>query len=619
MEKTFEPLDLSRFSPLAGNKFETRDDVVKAVHDLFEPMIKGFSHDGAVVKFDKTAAAFNFPAIHLEGFARPLWGIVPLVLGGGEFKHWNLLRRGLANGCDPEHPQYWGDAGNKIQQQVEMAALGFALSLVPEHFWEPLSDRAKKQVGEFLVRGRNMEFSGNNWMFFRILVDMGLETVGIEFDKKQHDEYLDNLDNLYINDGWYRDGADKGQSRRIEYYNAFAFHFYGLLYAKRYDNDRAQRYRERARIFAKDFVHWFGEDGSAVPYGRSLTYRFACGSYWGALAYAGEEVLPWGVIKGLYLRHMRWWSDKPVSRLDEGVLSVGYCYPTTLMSEAYNSANSPYWAMKMFITLALPESHPFWAAKELPLDRPESLHAIPVAGMVASHQLNTTTLLVSGPEHPGQRHSPEKYCKFAYSSRYGFSVEVDMYEIDKCGFDNMIGFSDDGHYWHVRRNYETARIYGTSLYSIWKPYADVEVESWVIPQGAWHIRVHRITTPRALTTLEGGFSVPMADYNSDVITASKDSILIEAADDWSGIVGFSGQKPRQSVPQCNVNLMWSRTNVPQLRADIPAGSTTELACAVLAAPRDSGVKEAWAAAPVKPSQELLEEIKAKSVVIDLYN
>ena len=46
------------------------------------------------------------------------------------------------------------------------------------------------------------------------------------------------------------------------------------------------------------------------------------------------------------------------------MLSIGYGYPNLFMCESYNSAGSPYWALKAFLPLALPEDHPFWTAEE---------------------------------------------------------------------------------------------------------------------------------------------------------------------------------------------------------------------------------------------------------------
>ena len=62
-----------------------------------------------------------------EGFARPLWGLVPFWAGGGscpEFEQ--LYLSGLAAGTDPENPEYWGGFQDIDQRFVEMAAIAYA-------------------------------------------------------------------------------------------------------------------------------------------------------------------------------------------------------------------------------------------------------------------------------------------------------------------------------------------------------------------------------------------------------------------------------------------------------------------------------------------------------------
>lgn len=43
--------------------------------------------------------------------------------------------------------------------------------------------------------------------------------------------------------------------------------------------------------------------------------------------------------------------------------TIGYCYPQMYMAERYNAPGSPYWGMKSFLLLALPDDHPFWIAE----------------------------------------------------------------------------------------------------------------------------------------------------------------------------------------------------------------------------------------------------------------
>ena len=228
------------------------------------------------------------------------------------------------------------------------------------------------------------------------------------------EDYLLHLESLYIGDGWYRDGDNFGDDRRIDYYNPWAMHTYGLLYAKYCptDAERGMRFISRARQFAHHFQHWFADTGANIPYGRSLVYRFCAVAFWAALALVDEEALPWGIMKGLYLRNLRWWATQPISRSGDGLLTAGYAYPNQLIGERYSSSGSPYWAMKAFLALALPETHPFWSADELPITGRNEIVPSTTSGMVFIHQPNHTILLVSGLETGLQmRGMPEKYKK----------------------------------------------------------------------------------------------------------------------------------------------------------------------------------------------------------------
>ncbi len=570
-------------APLSGNPLSSRADLQRAVGDLFAPLLPYFSPSGARVRLSAAAAHFDRAAADLEGFARPLWGIAPLVAGGGTFGHWQLYRDGLANGTNPKHPDYWGTISSIDQRQVELAAIGFSLRLARTELWDPLDDAAKANVAAYLINGREHEFVDSNWKFFRVMIDLGLTHCGVAVDAAKREAYLDGLERFAMDNGWYRDGS----IRSADHYIPFAFHFYGLIYAVLSgDTVRAARYRERAAAFARSIRHWYAPDGSALPFGRSLTYRFAHAGFWGALAYAGVEALPWGQIKGYYLRNLRWWARRPIFERD-GVLSVGYGYPNLLMSESYNSAGSPYWALKAFLPLALADDHPFWAAEE---EAPEIFEApvpLPEPGMVAQHLPGHIVALASGQEQRRWRGTAEKYGKFAYSTRYGFSIELDDRHLPGTACDNMLGFSDDGRHLRVREDNEAVLIAGDKLYARWRPYADVLVETWLIPAGLWHIRLHEVTTPRRLEVVEGGFAIAKPDFKAFVEMAVGARAGVKTAEDVSVIVGYDARAARVMSPPPNTNLMVARTLLPQLRGMVNAG-TARLGCAVLALPRPAG-------------------------------
>ncbi len=605
--------DPASSNPLAGNKLANLDDMRRALIDLFDPLLPYFSQGNARVRIDAAGAHFDRAAADLEGFARPLWGLAPLGAGSGDFRHWDRYAEGLANGVDPKHPEYWGTVNGRDQRMVELAALGFALALVPEKIWEPLDQRARDNLVTYLKHARTFDYADNNWKFFRIFVDIALDRLGASFDRSLTETYLSELDGFYIGDGWYRDG----NIRRIDHYIPFAMHFYGLIYSKLVDDDRAERYRERAILFARDFRHWFAPDGATIPFGRSLTYRFACAGFWSALAFADVEALPWGEIKGLCLRHLRWWADKPIAHRD-GTLPIGFAYPNLLMSENYNSAGSPYWAFKAFLPLALPQTHPFWAAEEKVPENEPAIAPQKHPGMVLMRSKADVVALSSGQENQQMRFGAEKYSKFAYSARYGFSVESDERIFAGGAFDSMLAFSDDGLHYRVRETNEEAKLAGDTLYARWSPYPDVTVETWLLPASPWHIRLHKIATPRPLQTAEGGFAIARRDFEADTLSSATGAAYAIGEKDFSGILDLGSTIKREGIAQKappNTNLIASKTLVPQLRGTIPAGETI-LVSAVLAEKDITSVDHAWSRPPAKPDINALRAlVQTKGITV----
>ena len=618
-----------RFNPVAGNKLQTRDDVAESVRQIFSPLLPFFSAGKARVQIDASTSTWDRAACDLEGFARPLFGIAPLVAGGGRFNHWDIYREGLANGTNSAHPEYWGDVPDTDQRHVEAAALAYAILLCPDHIWTPLNEDAKRNVAAWLVMSRNGKHGSNNHKFFRILVDLALESVGIPFDNSGTELYLNDLESLYIDDGWYRDGEDPGDTHRIDYYNAFAMHYYGLFYAvhRPQDKRRAALFKTRAFLFARNFQNWFADSGANVPFGRSLAYRHCVVAFWGYLAVAGVEAVSWGWIKGIYMRNLRWWASQPISRQD-GIVTLGYAYPNQFIAERYLSPGSSYWCMKAFSPLSLSADHPFWTAEELSMGERQEIKAFSIPGMVFMHQPSHTTMLVSGPGTKQQmRGIPEKYNKFAYSSRYGFSVESDPLGFQNGAFDNMLALSDDGVHYRVREHYEEATLADDILFSRWRPWSDVEIKTWLIPGHSFHIRVHVVVSSRKLNTIEGGFAVPRADFDRDERNAHLHiAEVVCKSGDFSGIydafepsidgnpVSLLQRKARVHAPHGNTNLMYPRTLVPQLRGEVQPGITCVYRCVVAAGIWNEEMRHTWTETPSIPTVAELERLIAEKGV-----
>lgn len=584
--------------PINHNPLRTRADVELGLLELLAPLANHYADGG--FNLGNSGVRYSPLVARLEGWSRVLWGIGPLLAGGGGYpeleRHLEVFRRGV----DPHDPAYWGEPKDSDQRLVEMAAMGLALILAPDRFWTPLGERDKANVYAWLSTIEKRRMPPNNWHFFRVLVCLAFRALGLPVDEAAERESLELIDSQYRDDGWYQDGTDGN----FDYYNPFGFHFYGLVYARLAgDRDpvRSARFRERARLFAAQFLPWLREDGSVVPYGRSLAYRFAIISFFSACAFAGEEVVPWPVLKGIVLRNLRWWISKPIFDA-EGSLTIGHAYPNLIMAEQYNSPGSPYWCCKTFLVLALGEEHPFWRAEEDPLPELPPATSLAVPKYLLSRSKEDVFLLCPG-RYPGFEmvQAAAKFCKFAYSARFGFCVSQGSYSLEKTGCDSMLVLSEGDGYWRERRHTEAQECGPNWTFGRWKPWPDVTIETTLVALGAWHVRVHRIVSARRLETAEGGFSVPLFDDSGretpprTELRAAGTPSTTEAGSDaavafpWgaSRIVDLSphatgaGRRGEILTLEPNLNVISPTATLPILRAVIEAGDQV-LACAVRA-------------------------------------
>jgi Uncharacterized protein conserved in bacteria (DUF2264) len=336
-------------------------------------------------------------------------------------------------------------------------------------------------------------------------------------------------------------------------------------------------------------------------------------------------------VKGLLLRHLRWWSKHPDVFNVDGTFNIGYAYPNMYMCEDYNSPQSPYWCLKTLISIALPEDHEFWACVELPHPLASTLtNTSPSAGAPSESLLvaglnEPKQILVSSLNHHfllslGQfcpwpiKASEAKYCKFAYSSTFGFSVPTGAL-IQQMAPDNTLAISEDeGDTWRVM--WKTAnpqlgtvqfqRSDGSSekvpkLSATWSPSkkSPLSIETTIVAPTKrwpdWHIRVHTIrrrdTVEPAvifLRTVEGGFAVPCrcedgtalplltaADFENghenvtEGILDDGNSSLILSSAGASGIMHLlhGAGKGEALKPDSNTNLMFRRSIIPTVRQE----------------------------------------------------
>ncbi|KAL0943044.1 uncharacterized protein CTRU02_200930 [Colletotrichum truncatum] len=625
----------------SDNPFRTRADLVQAAAALLRPLEQYKSPANARIKLaSHTAAGFDEVSAQLEGFARPLWAVAELLGHSDEAASAGLdlgsWTNGVQSGTNPESDEYWGDVGDIDQRMVEMESIAFTLLTSPESFVKSSDQDTRYRLKIWLSQINKRQMPQNNWRWFRIFVNLALvKTFNVPMEDV-HEIMEDDfklLDSFYLGEGWSSDGAWGDDRKQADYYSgSFAIQFAQLLYVKFAvgDQGRVEKYKQQAREFASNYWRYFNPNGAAIPFGRSLTYRFAFAAFWAAAASAGVHLLPplddIGTVKGLLLRHLRWWSKCPDMFNTDGTLNIGFVYPNMYLSEDYNSPQSVYWCLKSLIVLGLQENHPFWTSKELPHPLDDSTPANEEARREKELLDRVAVvwpprqILCNGPEHhfllsSGQMTTKNfkareaKYGKFAYSSAFAFSVPSGNLLAQLAPDSTLCASHDGGESWKVRweptdvqvvqisivRAGSTYRV--PSLVSVWKPwrYLDLRIETTLVPFvnhiPGWHLRFHKIflgsmteipSWIEDLQLVDGGFSINSQTskgnfISGDDVVQQNSSVIAFSTVGASGVVDLETTANGRPgvISEClvlradpNTNLMSQRTFIPAVKHHI---------------------------------------------------
>lgn len=155
-------------TPFAANPLETKADLAQFLKNVLDPLASHTSPGGARVHLGYTGTHYDEAAAHLEGWSRPLWGLASLLAGGGTYDGVQRWVAGFESGTDPSHEEFWGNMRDKDQRMVECSAIGFSLAVAGKQLWDPLSEKAKKNLGEWLGGMNDKEMPNTNWLWFRV-------------------------------------------------------------------------------------------------------------------------------------------------------------------------------------------------------------------------------------------------------------------------------------------------------------------------------------------------------------------------------------------------------------------------------------------------------------------
>lgn len=253
------------------------------------------------------------------------------------------------------------DPHRVYQQTVEMGALVVCLWVTMDAIWNAYTARERDTIAAFIASFANADTCTQNWRFFNMLGLAFLHLVGYPIRKDIMRDHAQAVLEFYVGDGWYRDGTS------FDYYSCWAFNLYAPLWDLWYGYENepyiASRFEAHSNRLMETYADFFDRDGYTNMWGRSGVYRN------GATA---------ALCANFFLRHPK--ADAGLSRricsgsllqffsredfLDDGIPSMGFYGAFTPMIQGYSCVHSPYWLGKAFLCLVLPETHPFWTARE---------------------------------------------------------------------------------------------------------------------------------------------------------------------------------------------------------------------------------------------------------------
>jgi hypothetical protein len=466
-------------------------------------------HDRQADRLESFSRPLTLAAFWLQSAARPEDAAFRARLA-------TWFREGLLAGTDPASPHYWGPDASYHQHHVEMGLMAIALQVAARDVWTPLTAEGKAQVAHWFATCRGGGIVNNNHLFMsvHILEFLGKHGFAHRTDRAVITAHLNQLETMHRGGGWFEDGINQA----YDHYNAYAFHFYGLMWTHLHgaqDAGRAARWRDWARLFVRDYQHFFAASGEHPAFGRSITYRFNCLNVFGlALAEKCTDVAP-GLLRRLCTRNLDFFLSRPIYN-EQGVLAPGFTDIFPRIIEPYSAPASPYWAAKGFTPLLLPPDHAFWNDAEQPLPAERGfVRVMPAPGLVTRSVPGGDIEILNAGSMVGNtqlRYGAWKWSKLSYRTGVHFCYAFP--EISNVSFDSALTAQlDDGRIFG-RHSTVAVELADDHLGFSWNlgfktGQANTGVETFVFWKAGWLLHVHHYAARQPVVLRVGGFALPI--------------------------------------------------------------------------------------------------------------
>ena len=206
----------------------------------------------------------------------------------------------------------------------------------------------------------------------------------------------------------------------------------------------------------------------------------------------------------------------------------------------------------------------------------DSCKFLPHANMIAQRGNHNVVALVPGRmELDDHSHTVEKYSKFAYSSRFGFSISRAPYTLPQMAPDSMLCFQV-GRLYYIRDTVEPGYHIGPDgIETSWSPVDGGRVRTRIEPTPTGHIRTHIVDSEFDCEAYDCGFAINASDFVPNSRTADGPRAEARCGEDFCAVTALEGDgRGEVLIPDPNTNLIFPKTVIPMAVYSIHKGTQT---------------------------------------------
>ena len=339
---------------------------------VLENMSKGELQKNMQLELSPTWDGRDKRVAYMETFGRLMAGIAPwLALPDDDteegkmrkqIREWAVLS--YKNAVDPDSPDFLLWETKSTQRLVDAAYIAESFLRAPEATWQLLDETTQKRYIERFQRLKIVRPAYNNWLLFRGLIEAFLMSVGEDADQYVLTVASNKINEWYLSDGWYSDGAEFS----LDYYNAYVIHpmyieMLEVLNKHRFwtpiSTKLAIKRMQRFNVFMERLI---SPEGTYPAFGRSVVYRM------GAFQTLAMAAWKYGLPEGLSNGQVRSALTAVMNNMfkvegnfnEKGFLQLGFAGHQPDLSNYYTNNGSLYMTSLVFMPLGLPADHPFW-------------------------------------------------------------------------------------------------------------------------------------------------------------------------------------------------------------------------------------------------------------------